>query len=73
MSDENVKSVEENVPKIDFIIDKIVSRKLFVWVVSTVLMCTGTISTTEWLIVTGGFLGTQGLIDAVTMLKGGKK
>lgn len=69
MSEQEVK-VEE--PKVDSVVERFVSKKMVVWVTSTVLMVLGQISTVDWLIVTGAYLGVQGVVDAVLSLKGKK-
>ncbi len=53
----------------DVIIQKLVSRKLFIWLTSTVLFILGFISPDIWLTVSGAYIGSQSLIEIVEKLK----
>lgn len=55
--------------KIDIILKKYVSRKLMVFVVASVGLFSATLSSSDWVIVAGIYIGTQGIIDAIAKLK----
>ena len=56
--------------KLDILLEKAISRKLLVWVTATVLMLTANLESADWVIISGLYLGGQGIIDAITKLKG---
>lgn len=56
-------------PKIDTTVKKYVSRKLMVFVVASVGLFSATLSSTDWVIVAGIYIGTQGAIDAIAKLR----
>jgi len=55
--------------KIDTTLKKYVSRKLMVFVVASVGLFSATLSSTDWVIVAGIYIGTQGAIDAIAKLR----
>jgi hypothetical protein len=55
--------------KIDTILKKYVSRKLMVFVVASIGLFSATLSSTDWVIVAGIYIGTQGAIDAIAKLR----
>ena len=55
--------------KIDTVLKKYVSRKLMVFVVASVGLFSATLSSSDWVIVAGIYIGTQGIIDAIVKLK----
>lgn len=56
--------------KIDTLLEKAISRKLLVWVTATGLMLTSNLESGDWVIISGLYLGGQGVIDAIAKLKG---
>jgi hypothetical protein len=48
---------------------KLLSRKLIVWVTATALLVTNHISTNDWLILTGIYVGAQGMTDFINARK----
>ena len=56
--------------KIDTILAKWLSRKLLVFVTSAVALFSGKIPGDSWVIIATAYIGTEGVIDAVTRLKG---
>ena len=56
--------------KLDLLLEKAISRKLLVWVMATVLMLTANLESADWVIISGLYLGGQGIIDAIAKLKG---
>ena len=53
-------------------LSKIVSRKLLVWLTATGLAVSGFLSSGDWLILSAIYIGSQGVIDSIVKLKGGK-
>jgi len=56
--------------KLDTLLEKAISRKLLVWVTATGLMLTANLASSDWVIISGLYLGGQGVIDAIAKLKG---
>lgn len=56
---------------IDLVTEKVVSRKLLVWVTATVLLATAHISPDEWTAITLGYVGVEGFADLATKWKRG--
>ncbi len=46
-----------------------VSKKLFVFVIATVLAVFGDLTSSDWVTIATVYIGTQGVIDAVTKLR----
>tara|TARA_Y100000034_G_C6877801_1_gene401703 strand:+ start:783 stop:980 length:198 start_codon:yes stop_codon:yes gene_type:complete len=57
---------------LDKTIEKFTSRKLLVWVTASGLMLMGNLESSDWVIVSGLYLGGQSIIDAIVKLKGGE-
>lgn len=55
--------------KIDEILKRYVSRKLMVFVVASVGLFSATLTSSDWVIISAVYIGTQGAIDAVTKLR----
>jgi hypothetical protein len=55
---------------VDKILEKVVSRKLLVWVTATALMFTSHLDSSDWLILSALYIGGQSVIDAIVKLKG---
>jgi len=55
---------------IDRGIEKILSRKLLVWITATALAYNNLITSEDWVIISGLYLGGQAIIDAVVKIKG---
>ena len=56
--------------KLDTLLEKAISRKLLVWATATGLMLTANLASSDWVIISGLYLGGQGIIDAIAKLKG---
>ena len=56
--------------RIDKILHSWISKKLFVFVVATALALFGNLTSSDWVIIATTYIGTVGVIDAVTRLKG---
>ena len=55
--------------KVDKILNSWLSKKLFVFVIATALALFGDLTSSDWVIIAGVYIGTQGAIDAVERLK----
>lgn len=55
--------------KVDKILNSWVSKKLFVFVVATVLALYGDLTSNDWVTIATVYIGTQGVIDAVSRFK----
>jgi hypothetical protein len=55
--------------RIDAVIEKYASKKLLVWVISTILMIVGTITASMWMSITLGYIGAQGFVDLAVKWK----
>ena len=56
--------------KIDQILNKWLSRKLMVFLVSAAALFMGRVDGDSWVIISTAYIMTEGAIDAVTRLKG---
>jgi hypothetical protein len=56
----------------DKVIARYSSRKLLVWVVSTVLLAHGDINGDQWVAIALAYVGTQAFVDAAMAWKHGK-
>ena len=61
---------EAAVGKLDKFTEKIISRKFLVWISATTLMAYGLLESSDWVIISGLYLGGQSVIDAIVRLKG---
>jgi hypothetical protein len=48
---------------LDRILDRFISRKLLVWIVSTVFMYFAKIESSDWVLISMVYLGSQGALD----------
>jgi hypothetical protein len=62
--------MEEQQSNLDKILDKVISRKLVVWIASTILLVTHTIQPSDWIIVSGVYIGSQSVVDIIAKLRG---
>ena len=51
-------------------IEKVLSRKLRVWATATGLAAAGFVTSGDWVIISGLYLGGQSVIDAIVKLRG---
>ena len=58
--------------RIDNILNKWLSRKLLVFITSAFALFLGKIPGDSWVIIATAYIGTEGVIDAVTRLRGMK-
>ena len=55
--------------RIDEIINRYVSRKLMVFVVASIGLFWGALTSSDWVTIAAVYIGTQGAIDAIAKLK----
>ena len=55
---------------IDAYVGKLLSRKLLVFIISTVALFTGQIDADNFVIISSAYVGVEGFIDGVARLKG---
>ena len=55
--------------KLDQILNRYVSRKLMVFMVACFGLFSSTLTSSDWVIIAGVYIGTQGAIDAIAKLK----
>ena len=58
---------------VDVLTEKMFSRKLLVWVISTAFLAFGKINPDEWVSISLGYIGIQGVADLATKWKGAGK
>ena len=56
--------------KLDLFVEKVISRKFLVWISATGLMGYGLLESSDWVIISGLYLGGQSVIDSIIQLKG---
>jgi len=61
---------KEGVGIIDVLSEKVLSRKLLVWIVATVFVGFGKITPDEWMSISLGYIGIQGVADLASKWKG---
>ena len=70
---EQKKPPEQRRGLVDIVSEKLVSRKLLVWITGTVLLCVGKVTPEEWTAVTLGYVGIEGFADMVVKYKSASK
>lgn len=50
---------------LDKVLDKFISRKLLVWAVATILMYFAKLESSDWVLISMVYLGSQGVLDIV--------
>jgi hypothetical protein len=55
--------------KIDQLLNKVISRKLMVFIVACVGLFSGTLTSYDWVIIATAYIGIQGFSDIVDRLK----
>ncbi len=59
--------------RLDAILNKRISKKLSVFIVATSLLAGGQLTSTDWVTCATIYIGTQGVIDAVSKLRNNKQ
>ena len=67
---ESAQAKEEGVGVLDVLSEKILSRKLLVWLTASVFLGFGKLTPDEWVAVSLGYIGMQGFADLATKWKG---
>ena len=57
---------------LDILAEKAVSRKLLVWIISSIFLCFGKITSDEWAAISIGYVGMEGFADLAVKWKGTK-
>lgn len=73
LKEEAEKAEKQGVGLIDLLSEKILSRKLLVWIVATVFLGFGKITPDEWMGISLGYIGIQGVADLASKWKGAGK
>ncbi|MDC1160170.1 hypothetical protein OAT10_00300 [Luminiphilus sp.] len=55
--------------KLDTFLEKVISRKLLVWIFSTIFLVTGLITADQWVAIALGYVGVQGFTDLAVSWK----
>ena len=69
LKEEAEKAEKEGVGLVDVLSGKILSRKLMVWIVATVFLGFGKITPDEWMGISLGYIGVQGVADMAAKWK----
>lgn len=72
VKEEAVEAEKQGVGILDVLSEKVLSRKLMVWIVATVFLGFGKITPDEWMGISLGYIGVQGVADLATKWKQGK-
>lgn len=72
VKEEAKQAKKEGVGLVDVLSEKILSRKLMVWIVATAFLGFGKITPDEWMSISLGYIGIQGVADLATKWKQGK-
>lgn len=71
---EELKQAEkEGVGLIDVLSEKVLSRKLLVWITASVFLGFGKITPEEWMGISLGYIGVQGVADLAAKWRGAGK
>lgn len=73
LKEEAEKAEKEGVGLVDVLSEKVLSRKLLVWIVATVFLGFGKITPDEWMGISLGYIGIQGVADLAAKWKGAGK
>ena len=57
----------------DLYLEKFISRKLLVWIISTIFLLTGIITSDQWVAIALGYVGIQGFADMAAKWKSAGK
>jgi hypothetical protein len=54
---------------VDRLLDKIISRKLLVWLTATGLLAFSDLQSSDWVLISAIYIGGQSVVDIVSKLK----
>jgi|TARA_R100000742_G_C4255274_1_gene73238 hypothetical protein len=55
--------------KIDGLVEKAISRKFLVWLTATAMVLTSNLESSDWIVISGIYIGGQAAIDGIAKLK----
>jgi hypothetical protein len=55
---------------LDKVLDKLVSRKLLVWLTATGLLAFSDLSSSDWVLISAIYIGSQSVVDIVGKFRG---
>ena len=64
--------MQDNRGRLDRLVQRYTSRKLLVWLTSTVFLILGDVSGDQWVTIALAYVGTQAFVDAAVAWKHGK-
>lgn len=56
--------------RLDTLVEKMISRKFMVWLTATGLMMFAGLESSDWVIISGIYIGGQTIIDGIAKMKG---
>jgi len=62
--------MEETKGKLDRLVEKMISRKFLVWLTATGLMAFYGLESSDWVMLSAIYIGSQGIIDGIAKMKG---
>ena len=71
LEQDKVYAENEKTGVIDIVSEKIMSRKLFVWVVASCMLAADKLQSDDWVAVSLGYIGIQGVADLAAKWKRG--
>ena len=66
--EDNVMAVVK--ARLDALVEKMISRKFMVWLTATGLMVFAGLESSDWVIISGIYIGGQTVIDGIAKMKG---
>ena len=55
---------------LDKVLDKLISRKLLVWLTATGLLAFSDLSSSDWVLISAIYIGSQSVVDIVGKFRG---
>ena len=62
--------MEKTKAKLDRLVEKMISRKFLVWLTATGLMAFYGLESSDWVMLSAIYIGSQGIIDGIAKMKG---
>lgn len=69
---QEMKEINNDRGVLDILAEKAISRKLLVWIISSIFLCIGKITPDEWTAISIGYVGMEGFADLAVKWKGAK-